>query len=148
MKDLVNNSIYSDINFIKDEYSRIEERMAFNLFKQQEWNSYSEIEKIAKRKERLGWLENKIYTNSELPEFVHYESLVINFYEVIDTILSQIKNMVLFKIDTKTTTSHDEILMIRLYNILLYEKESINSTYDKTVAKGQKGLDSFFRVIF
>lgn len=122
-------SFYANIKKNKDDFFLVEQKMVSILLKTREWNQLNDNQKKKEREDKINWLTSKIYVSTEYPIYIYYEQSLIYFYDILILVIKKIEDLLLND-HSKTEFTEKEILLIRLYTILVYEMNLINSTYD------------------
>lgn len=121
-------SFYANKIKNKDAFFLLEQKMVSILLKTKEWNQLNEDEKKKEREDKINWLTSKIYVSTEYPKYIFYEQSLIYFYSILILVVKKIENSLINH--SKAEFTEDEILLTRLYTVLVYEMNLINSTYD------------------
>lgn len=113
----------------QDDFCLVEMKMINRLIKLNNWNKLTNEEKQINRDNKFNWLVNKVYIETKLPDFVLYELAVNEFYK--ESILTiKLIDDKLKVINDNISNTYDELLLVRLYTILRYTNDLINSHYE------------------
>jgi hypothetical protein len=121
-------SIYSKMRINKDDFFLVEQKLIDILLKTRNWNQLNEDEKKKAREDKVTWLISKIYKSTEYPKYVFYEQSLISFYNILIIVIEKIDKS--FITHSRTEFTVNETVLIRLYAVLVYEMNQINSSYD------------------
>lgn len=126
-EDLI--EFYSNKMPREDDFCLIEIKMLTGLMKSNEWKKLTSVEKQISRENKIHWLITKVYYETKLPNFVLFELSVTEFYKESILLIKEIEHKLNDILYNKNNTV-EEFLLIRLYSVLSYTIDLVNSHYE------------------
>ena len=120
---------YSNMIPKEDDFYLVEIKMLTRLMKLNDWKKLTNEEKQIDRENKIHWLITKVYYEMKPPDFVLFELSLIEFYKESIIIIKKIEQKLNDVLHSKSNTI-DEFLLIRLYSVLSYTIELVNSHYE------------------